>query len=398
VTAASLVPEHAQTEQTPRPDHSQADALAHQAYDAAFNLDYDAAVAAARRLTAVAPDEPRSHRVLATVLWTRILFQIGAITVDHFMGSLTKSKDTRPPVPADLHAEFTRALDRAIGLAETRLDRNRRDLEARYDAGAAYAIQASFRASIDGSVTAAFGPARKAYSAQADVLEHDPDHPSANVIAGAYRYVVSQLRFPSRWFAYLVGFAGDGERGIAMIEGATRDPDALYDALPALLLIYTRERRHDQALAVAERLARAFPRNRLFRLEVASATLRAGRARQAERLLAAGVGELGTETRPLAPGERAMWLYQHAAALVELGRAADAQRRLDEALAREPLGWVRGRIHLERGKLADLAGRRSDALEAYRLARAIAERDNDPIGQRAAQGLLDRPFRHGDRR
>jgi tetratricopeptide (TPR) repeat protein len=93
-----------------------------------------------------------------------------------------------------------------------------------------------------------------------------------------------------------------------------------------------------------------------------------------------------------------MWLYQHARALVELGRAADAQRRLDAALAADPLGWVRGRIHLERGKVADLGGRRADALEAYRLARTIAARDNDPIGRRAAEALLNQPFRPGGKR
>ena len=377
---------------------SRADALAREAYDAAFNLDYDGAVDAARRLTALAPDDPRSHRVLATVLWTRILFQIGAITVDHFMGTLTKSKDTRPPVPGSLHEEFTAALTRAIDLADARLQQNRRNLEARYDLGAAHAIQATFRASIEGNVTSAFGPARRAYGAIAEVLEHDSGHTSANVIAGTYRYVVSEQRFPSRWLAYVVGFAGDGERGIAMIERAAESPAAVYDALPALLLIYTREGQHDDALAVAERLARAFPRNRLFTLEVGSAALRAGRPREAERAIAAGLDALDAETRPLAPGERAMWLYQHARALVELGRAADAQRRLDAALAADPLGWVRGRIHLERGKVADLGGRRADALEAYRLARTIAARDNDPIGRRAAEALLNQPFRPGGKR
>lgn len=366
--------------------------LSDRAFTAAFNLDHDEAVRLARQLVAEKPDESRSHRLLATVLWTNMLFRMGAVTVDYFMGSLTKSKDTRPAVPPELEREFEAALDRAIELADARLDRNRHDLEARYDVGAAYAIQASFRASRDGSPTAAFGAARRAFNAQEDVLDADPDHLAANVIVGTYRYVVSTLRFPSRWLAYLVGFGGGKERGISMIESATRDAGSVVDAVPALLLIYTREERYDDALRMAERLADAFPRNRLFRLEVAAAALRAGQAERADEILTREIARLPEDTRPRVPGERALWLYKRAAARVELGRQADAHRDLDDALAGGPAGWIRGRIHLERGKLADLSGRRADAIEAYRTARDLAGTNQDPIARREADELIKRPF------
>jgi len=369
--------------------------LADRVYAAAFNLDHDEAVRLARQLVAEQPDESRSHRLLATVLWTNMLFRMGAVTVDYFMGSLTKSKDTRPPIPAELEREFSAALDRAIALTEARLDRNRHDLEARYDAGAVYAIQASFRASMDGSPAAAFGAARKAFNAQEDVLDADPDHVGANVIVGTYRYIVSTLRFPSRWLAYLVGFGGGKERGISMIESATRDPSSVVDAVPALLLIYTREERYGDALRMAERLSDTFPRNRLFRLEVAAAALRAGQAARADEILTREIARLPEDTRPRVPGERALWLYKRAAARVELGRQADARRDLDDALTGNPAGWIRGRVHLERGKLADLAGRRAEAVEAYRAARDLAGRNQDPVARREAENLIGRPFEPG---
>ncbi len=375
--------------QTPAPS---ADELAARAYEAAFELDYDAALTSARTLVALAPDASRSHRVLAAVLWAQILFRTGATTVDYFLGSLTKSKDTRPPIPPDVEREFEAAVTRAIELAERRLDDNRNDVDARYEAGAAYAIQASFRASIGGSLTAAFGAARQAYKAQEGVLDRVPGHAGANVIAGTYRYAVSGLRFPSRWFAYLAGFSGDGERGIRMLETAAERPGSVYDALPALLLIYAREGRHEDAHAIAERLSQTFPRNRFFRLEVGSAALRAGRPGEAERIFREGLIALDADVRPKAPGERAFWLYKHAAALVELGRPADAADLVDSAFAANPAGWVEGRLYLERGKIADLAGRRDAAVDAYRLARSIAARDDDPMGRKAAEILLEQPF------
>ena len=375
-----------------RPDAT-AEALAAGAYEAAFNLDYDRALADARRLVALEPNRSSSYRVLSGVLWADILFRTGMVTVDHFLGGFTKSMDTRPKVPADLTREFTTAVDRAIALAEAAVTQAPRSVEARYDLGAAYAIQASYQASIEGSVMAAFGPARKAFSAQEAVLDRSPSHPNANVVAGTYRYSVSELRFPSRWMAYLAGFAGGKERGIGMIESVASAPGAEFDALPALLLIYNYEQRYDDALKVIERLARTFPRNRLFTLETGATLLRARRARDAERVIARGLATLDADPRPKAPGERALWLYKHAAALNELGRAAEASSALDVALRHDPAGWVRGRIHLERGKAADLAGRRADAVESYRQARAIASSDNDPAARRAAQALISAPFR-----
>jgi tetratricopeptide (TPR) repeat protein len=334
--------------------------------------------------------------VLAAILWTEILFRLGAVSVDHFMGSLSKSKDTRPPIPEALEREFSTALAQAIRLAEARAGADRAGVEARYEVGAAYAIEASYRASIEGSVTASVGPARKAFGAQEDVLERQPQHAGANVIAGIYRYVVSGLRFPSRWLAYLVGFGGGRERGIAMIESAARERSAIFDALPALLLIYTREERYEDALEVAGRLAQAFPRNRLFALERGAAAIRARRFAEADAMLTRGLAALAGDSRPKAPGERALWFYKRGTARLALSRTAEAAVDFETALASAPLEWMRGRIHLQRGKLADLAGRRADARAAYRLARQIAETNDDPAARRAAGALLDRPFRLED--
>jgi len=387
--------------QTPLPSNSierrQAPAgdLAREALEATFSLDFPEARAAARELVSLEPARSQSHRVLATVLWTEILFGIGAVSVDHFMGSLTKSKDTRPPIPPELEQEFEREVGTAIELAQADLREHRDSIDALYDLGAAYAIQASFNASIRGSLASAFGAARRAYRAQEDVLERNPGHAGANILAGTYRYAVSGLRFPTRWLAYVAGFSGDRERGLAMIEAAAKTSGALYDARPALLLIYSREERYDDALDVAERLSQAFPRNRLFVLELGSAALRAGRPEQAERVLTRGYETFTADDRTKAPGEEALWLYKRASALIELRRPSEAAPLLERALTRDPLDWVRGRIHLERGKVADLSGRRAEAVEAYRLARTIASENQDPLGREAANALLDRPFAPG---
>lgn len=376
----------------PAPAAQPAD-LIERAYDAAFSLDHDEAIALARRAAAADPDNARAQRAVASVLWIEILFQRGAVTVDHFMGSLSKSKDSLPPVSPAIKDEFTRALDRAIALAETRVQANDDDPDAQYDLGAAYAIQASYNASIEGSVTAAFGSARKAFNAQEKVLELDPSRSAARVVVGTYRYVVSGLSLPSRWFAYIAGFGGGKERGIEMVESALHDPDARMEALSALLLIYTREERHDDALRMARMLSEAHPRNRLFALESGAAAIRAGKPEQAEQVLTAGIEALDDDRRRKAPGEVALWHYKRAMARVARNRPDRAREDLEAAGRHGPLEWIRGRIQLEFGKIADLGGDRARAISAYQQAREIADRNQDPIGKEQAGRLIRRPFR-----
>ena len=55
-----------------------------------------------------------------------------------------------------------------------RLKQNPNDVDAMFDVGAAYGVQASYVASVEGSITAAFRYARRAFDTQSEVLDRDP--------------------------------------------------------------------------------------------------------------------------------------------------------------------------------------------------------------------------------
>ena len=368
------------------------DALLTEAFEHAYNLDHEEAVALARRAVAVAPDNPRSHRALASLIWLKLLFHRGTVTIDHFMGGVSKSQLTLPKPPADLDAEFKRETARAVELAEARLARNPTDLQARLDVSSAYALQASYTASIEGSMSAAFRSAKRAFDAGEYVLERDPKRVGAGVVVGTYRYLVSALNLPARMFAYVVGFGGGKERGISQIQTALGDGEVRVEASLALLLIFSREGRHNDALAVTRQLGKQYPRNRLFVLEEGATAIRAGKAAEADAALTRGLAAFDQDPRLKIPGERALWLYKRGLARLNMNRPAEARADLAAALGSEPVQWVRGRIHLELGKLADLAGRRADALGEYRTAKAIADGTNDPVSSAEATRWLKRPF------
>jgi tetratricopeptide (TPR) repeat protein len=193
-------------------------------------------------------------------------------------------------------------------------------------------------------------------------------------------------------FAYVVGFGGGKERGISMLEAATKDVGAHVDARTALLIIFSREGRHLDALRVVQELKAEFPRNRVFTLEEGATNIRAGRAADADAVLTQGLTALERDNRPKFLGERAMWLYKRGLARVNLNRPADARADLEAALQNEPAEWVKGRIHLELGKVADLTGRRDAALGEYRQAKAIADAASDPPTSNEAARLQKRPF------
>ena len=363
------------------------------AFEAAYNLDIPEALATARRAVAMGPDRSTAHRALAAIIWFEILLRRGTVTIDHYLGgSVTRSQLNLPKPPADLDAEFKRELASAIALAEKQLAAQPQDIQAQFDVGAAYALQASYTASVEGSMTAAFKSARRAYDAQETVLTRDPRRTDAGVVVGTYRYVVSALGLPTRLLAYMVGFGGGKERGISLLEAAASHPETRVDAKTALMLIYSREGRHAEVERLARELAIEFPRNRLFTLEEGSAAIRAGHAEVAEAALTRGLAFLDTDPRPKMPGERALWLYKRGKARLNQNHPKDALVDLNQALAASPVGWVRGRIHLELGRIADLVGRRPEAVSAYQTAKTVCETSHDPACISEANRLLRQPF------
>jgi tetratricopeptide (TPR) repeat protein len=344
-----------------------------------YSLDYPDAVATFERALALDPNDSATHRARATATWLHVIFMRGSITVDQYLGAASSSdlKLAKPPA-ADV-ATFARHVARALELAERRLAANPKDVSALYDLGAAVGLQASYSATVDGRVGAAFRAARRAYDAHERVMALDPSRKDAGLTVGTYRYVVATLSLPARWVAYLVGFGGDKSKGLHMIEEAARYPgDARVDATFALMLLYNREARYQEALAVIRELMQRFPRNRVLWLEAGATAVRARQYSEADRLLTAGIDALPSDPRPRAFGEEALWFYKRGLARLALRRLEPARADLNRAAGFPMRDWVNARVQLELGKLADLEARRADARAAYSAAIRLAGVGNDP--------------------
>lgn len=354
-----------------------------------FSLDRDRALVTFRQAIAADPQDPGAYRGLATVFWLNITFKRGNMTVDDYLGQVNRQSIPYPPPPADAVAAFQDAVGKSIALSRERVAAHPRDADAHFQLGAALGLRASYVATVDASALAAFRAAREAYQEHEVVIEVDPARKDAGLIVGTYRYIIAALSLPLRWVAYVAGFGGDKDRGIRMIEDAAAfNGDNQDDARFALLLLYNRERRYDDALKTLQVLRDRYPRNRLVWLESGSTNLRAGRPAEAERFLSDGIARFATDERPRMFGEDALWYYKRGAARRALGRTADATADLKRALATEGRKWVYGRSHLELGRLALAAGNKAAAREEFQTAVTLCSSDNDQVSADEARQLL----------
>src|SRR5262245_19770093 len=319
----------------------ESEALRVKASEQLYNLDRDQALETFRQATAADSQDAAAFRGMASALWLSITFRRGNMTVDDYLGRVTKPNPGIAPPPPDVVAAHHDAIERAMTIARARLAQNPKDPDAHYQLGAAVGLRASYAATVEGAAMSAFRSAREAFNEHEQVLELDPKRKDAGLIVGTYRYVVSALAMPVRMMAYIVGFGGGRERGIQQVEeAAAYNGDNQEDARFALILMYNREKRFDDAIKQLEVLRSRYPRNRLVWLEMGSTLIRAGKYAEAERILTEGMNKFTGDTRQRMFGEDALWFHKRGTARAWRGQSADAEADLKHALTLEGRKWV----------------------------------------------------------
>jgi tetratricopeptide (TPR) repeat protein len=321
------------------------------AYEHLYNLDHAEATRDMEAAVRADPGDLASRRGLAVIAWLTTAFRRGTLTVDEYMGRMTRGTVAVGAPPADLAARFAEQIAAATTAAERAVAARPKDPNAHYELGAAVGLQASYTATIEGKLLRAFRVARHAYNAHERVLEMAPARHDAKLVVGTYRYVVATQSLPLRLFAYAAGFGGGKERGIRMVEEAAAHPsDAQTEAKVALVLLYNRESRWDDGLRVIRDLQRAYPRNRILWLEAGATTLRAGRPREADALLSEALTRLAADSRARMFGEEALLHLKRGMARRALGRAGDADQDLRRVLTLEARSWVHDAARAELSK------------------------------------------------
>ena len=88
-----------------------------------------------------------------------------------------------------------------------------------------------------------------------------------------------------------------------------------------------------------------------------------------------------------------MWFYKRGLSRLALRRLEPARADLKRSFSLPMRVWVKARVQLEFGKLADLESRRADAQAAYREAIRLGEAGNDPETADEARRLMKAAYK-----
>ncbi|MCX6606623.1 MAG: hypothetical protein NTV52_23965 [Acidobacteria bacterium] len=337
-------------------------------FDHFYNLEYEPAIVIFESEIAARPNEPAGYNHLAQAILYREMDRAGALESELVTGNnpfLQRGKIVASPAE---QKRFDSSIDRAIALSEARLATNPKDLDALYFLGVAHGLRANYNFLIRKLWREALKEFTVSRKLQMQVTQADPSRIDAFLVQGVHDYVVGSLPFTWKLLGFLIGFRGDREGGLRMVElVAAKGDKNKVDAMIALAVAYRRDRHAEKAVPLLLELIRLFPRNYLYRLELVQmygdlgnkdeALAVLGRMDELKRQGAPGLKSLPAGKIQYARGNLLFWYRDYAGALENLAKVTAAAGEVDVNTGMN--AWMR------MGQTYDVMGKRSQARAAY---------------------------------
>jgi hypothetical protein len=239
-------------------------------YEALYNLDYEGARSRFQKMIDLAPDNPAGAECYASSLWLQQLNR--AWELKGALYSTNADTDSKARVDRKQADEFRRWTRQAKLLSQARLRKDPRDVEALYFLGAAEGLEAAFAAGVEKKYMPAFRAAQDSVEHHRAVLKLVPDFHDAELTIGLLNYIVGSLPLPAKMLAATMGVRGSKKRGLEALERVAAEGKWARDVARVLLIdLYKREKRWNDAAETARQLAEKYPRNYLFKLQMADA-------------------------------------------------------------------------------------------------------------------------------
>jgi len=246
------------------------DTLRTEGYEALYNLDYEGARRRFQKMIDLAPDNPAGPQCFAASLWIQQLNESWELKATLYSDKAYTTGKTK--VDQRQVDEFRRWTRRTKQLSEARLRRNPRDVEALYFLGAAEGLEAAFSAAVERKFMPALRTGASAVDHHRRVLELSPQFYDAELTIGLQDYVIGSLPLPLKMLAGTIGVRGSKKRGLNELEQVAAQGHWGRDVARVLLVdLYKREKRWDDAIATSRELSERYPRNYLFKLQMADA-------------------------------------------------------------------------------------------------------------------------------
>ena len=345
--------------------------LVEEGWDHFYNLEYDQAIGDFERAIAQNPNLPDLHNHLAQCIVFKEMFRNGALESELVSGN--NSLLRRPklnPSPAT-RKWFLDEIDKALSLSGTGLKKNPNDTAALYAEGISYGIRSDYFWVVEKSWRDSLHDATSARRAHNRISELEPNNVDARLVEGLHDYIVGSLPWAYRMLGFLVGFHGDKEKGIRMVQDVAKNGSLnKVDAEIFLCALYRRENETGLAVPLVQDLIRRFPRNYLLRLELSVMYSMSGdkvhgleAVREAGRLKAAhapGFDQMPWEKVYYQEGSIQFWYRDEDQALENLKKVAAGIENVDLNTG--------AYTYLRIGQIYDMTHHRAQAVESYKKA------------------------------
>ncbi len=355
-----------------------------------YNLNFDAALKIQQQVALEHPSDPMAWDFVLTTIIFRELYNQDLLDTTYYAHNsfLTVKREVEVPQATRDHIEYLTA--KVLQLADAEISANPRDANAYFARSYAKGMHAVFITLVNHAFAAA---ARQGYSARNDAetcLKIDPAYADAWMAIGIQRFAVASL---PGWLRVIVGFMGMGgnkQEGLNDLwKAADQGIVTPIESRTILSLFLRHDRRYPDALRVERGLAKEYPHNYLFCLEVANLLKDQGQ----------GLDAIAAYKQVIADAHRPKYFVDPRLELAWFG-LADTERgyNMIEAAAfgyteaasqPDSSDWLRKRAELAAGQMDDLLHRRQQAIQMYR---AVLTPGGDQTKAAAARAYLQFPY------
>ena len=355
----------------PHTDPLNLDPLVRQGYEHFYNLDYDGALKIFNQVAQQHPQEPIAWDYVLVATIFRELYHQDLLDTTYYAHDSFLTTKREVDIPKATRDEIENLTNKVIAMCDARLKNDPNDKNALFARGYARGMHAAYITLVDHSFAAA---ARQGYQARNDseaVLKIDPQYADAEMAIGIQQFAVASL---PRFVRLMVGFMGVGgskPKGLALLrDSAAHGVITGVESRTILSLFLRHDAQYPQALEVERGLAAQFPRNYLFRLEVANLLKDEGHGTEAIAAYKQVIADAGKPGYFIDPRLQMAWF-----GLADTERGyndlPDAAAGYTEAVEQPNCSdWLRRRAELDAGEMDDLLHRRGDAMHLYGMAAA----------------------------
>jgi tetratricopeptide (TPR) repeat protein len=366
------------------------DPLVRQAFERFYILDYDGALARFEKVQEENPDNPLAVDYVLDAVIFRELYRLDLLDTtfyahDGFLNGKHAVAAT-PGVAERVNSLFTNA----TALSEQQLSKRPEDVDALFARGWARSLRAVYIGLMQRSFISALHVALQARSDNEKVLKLDPRYIDAKLVVGVHLYVTGSLPLGIKLLAGVAGITGSKSKGIDDLrEAGAHGVISSVDARTALGLFLRREARYDEAIAVTQSLTEQYPRDFLFRLELANLTKDAGEGKAAitqyQQLI-----EQARKPGYFPSAHLELAWFGLADTLQGQKNYAEAAVAYNQATTQPTISVdLKSRCDLNSGKMYDLLNERDMALKQYEV---VLRQDSDSAQAESARKYLKSPF------